>query len=251
MNAFFKVNHQSSKSKSRLGEITTDHGVIKTPAFVPVATKGTVKSLIPELIKKIGVQTAFVNTYHLVTHPGAEIIEKAGGIHKYSGLNMPLMSDSGGFQVFSLASPKRQFAAKVGLIKISNFQSEVPPSSRLRRTKEEEPFVVKISDDGVKFRSTFDGKLIEFTPEKLMEYQRLIGADINMAFDECTYYPATYEYAEKAMKRTHEWLMRCIKYKASSQNFLQTKKARDRKFFDGKHQTAKNLVPSLLTNQQY
>src|SRR3989339_2087460 len=106
MNAFFKVNHQSSKSKARLGEITTDHGVIKTPAFVAVGTKGTVKSLTPQLVKDVGSQVAFVNTYHLVTHPGAEIIEKAGGIHKYSQLNMPLMSDSGGFQVFSLARDK-------------------------------------------------------------------------------------------------------------------------------------------------
>ena len=250
MNNFFSVKHSSNKSKARLGEIKTDHGVIKTPAFVAVGTKGTIKALTPELIKKIGVQTAFVNTYHLVTHPGAEIIEKAGGIHKYSGLNMPLMSDSGGFQVFSLASPKRQFAAKVGLIKISNFQSEVPPSSRLRRTKEEEPFVVKISDDGVKFRSTFDGKLIEFTPEKLMEYQRLIGADINMAFDECTYYPATYEYAEKAMKRTHEWLKRCVNYtKTRQSNFYHTRVSPSPKG-GVPLESEKITSPSSLTNHQ-
>src|SRR5450759_378880 len=110
MNKFFKVIYRSKKtclpagrSKARLGEITTSHGVIKTPAFISAATKGTIKSLSPQLIKEIGIQAGCVNTYHLVTHPGAEIIEKAGGIHKYSGLNIPLMSDSGGFQVFSLA----------------------------------------------------------------------------------------------------------------------------------------------------
>src|SRR3989339_1776024 len=103
MNKFFTVSHQSSKSKARLGEIRTDHGIIKTPVFAPCGTKGTIKSLTPQLVKDIGSQVAFVNTYHLVTHPGADIIKKAGGIHKYSGFDIPLMSDSGGFQVFSLA----------------------------------------------------------------------------------------------------------------------------------------------------
>ncbi len=185
MNKFFSVKHFSKISKARLGEIKTDHGLIKTPAFISAATKGTIKSLSPQLIKEIGIQAGCVNAYHLVTHPGADIIEKAGGIHKYSGLNMPLMSDSGGFQVFSLAK-----------------KADV--------RGEEEPMLVKISEDGVQFRSTFDGALIEFTPEKSMEFQRKIGADMNIAFDECTYYPATHEYAQKAMERTHGWLKRCI-----------------------------------------
>ena len=163
--------------------------MIKTPAFVPVATKGTVKTMLPELLKNIKIQVAFVNTYHLVSHPGADIIEKAGGIHNYSKLGIPLMSDSGGFQVFSLARDQRKADIR----------------------GEEQPIVVKITDDGVKFRSTYDGKLIEFTPEKSMEYQKKIGADIVMAFDECTYYPSPHDYAEKAMKRTHQWLKRCIK----------------------------------------
>ena len=260
MNKFFKVFHNSKKSKSRLGEITTDHGVIKTPAFVPVATKGTVKSLIPQLVKDIGIQTAFVNTYHLVTHPGAEIIEKAGGIHKYSGLNIPLMSDSGGFQVFSLARSNRDSASQFFITRESLPRQEAGSLSKVKKivsassasqTKkanirgEEEPFLVKISADGVKFRSTFDGALIEFTPEKSMEYQRQIAADINMAFDECTYYPATHEYAEKAMQRTHEWLLRCIKYKKSSIP----------KFFDTvgtpNPKSAKNLVSSLSKQYLY
>ncbi|MEK7177537.1 MAG: tRNA guanosine(34) transglycosylase Tgt [Patescibacteria group bacterium] len=190
MNKFFSVKHFSKTSKARLGEITTDHGAIKTPAFVPCGTKGTIKALTPQLIKDIRTQVAFVNTYHLITHPGADIIEKAGGIHKYSRLNIPLMSDSGGFQVFSLANKNRKADVR----------------------GEEQPILVKISEDGVKFRSIYDGQLIEFTPEKSMEFQRQIGADINMAFDECTYYPATHEYAEKAMERTHDWLKRCIKY---------------------------------------
>ena len=257
MNAFFKVNHQSSKSKARLGEITTDHGVIKTPAFVAVGTKGTVKSLTPQLVKDVGSQVAFVNTYHLVTNPGAEIIEKAGGIHKYSQLNMPLMSDSGGFQVFSLARTEKarshKFLSPLEPPRNREVQSRknlgISPSLNETRKAdirgEEQPLLVKISEDGVKFRSTYDGTLIEFTPEKSMEYQRQIGADINMAFDECTYYPATHEYAEKAMKRTHEWLRRCIKYKKSSIP----------KFFDTvgtpNPKSAKNLVSSLSKQYLY
>jgi len=107
MKKFFRNLYQSKKSKARLGEITTDHGVIQTPAFVPVGTKGTIKALLPNLIPEIKIQVAFVNTYHLVTHPGAEIIEKAGGIHKFANLSIPLMSDSGGFQVFSLAGKNK------------------------------------------------------------------------------------------------------------------------------------------------
>ena len=200
MNNFFKVLHKSShlhqgyggqaKSKARLGEIDSDHGNMKTPGFISAATKGTIKTLTPQQIKDIGIQGACVNTYHLVTHPGTDVIERAGGIQKYSGLNIFTMSDSGGFQVFSLAREQRK----------ANVRGE------------EQPLVVKISEDGVKFRSSFDGALIEFTPERSMEFQRQIGADINMAFDECTYYPSTHKYAEKAMERTHRWLERCIKY---------------------------------------
>jgi tRNA-guanine transglycosylase len=223
MNKFFKVNHCSSKSKARLGEIHTDHGVIKTPAFVPVATKGTVKSLTPQLIKEIGIQTAFVNTYHLVTHPGAETIKKAGGIHKYSKLAIPLMSDSGGFQVFSLARNKKARDRKFFDGRPQTAKNLIPPlldsfTKKADIRGEEQPILVKISEDGVKFRSTYNGELIEFTPEKSMEFQRHIGADINMAFDECTYYPATHEYTEKAMERTHRWLERCIQHEKSLKN---------------------------------
>lgn len=191
---FFKVLHTSKKSKARVGEICTSHGVIKTPAFVPCATKGTLKAILPSLVSAIGTQVAFVNTYHLVTHPGTDVIEKAGGIHKYSKLNIPLMSDSGGFQVFSLANKN----------KVSSIKNKACVRG------EEEPFVLKITDDGVKFRSTYDGVVIEFTPEKSIEYQKKIGADIVMAFDECLQPGADEKYAERSMGRTNEWLRRCI-----------------------------------------
>lgn len=190
MSHFFTVHHRSNKSKARLGTIKTAHGEVKTPAFVPVATKATLKATPPEMVKTIGTQIQFVNTYHLVVHPGADILEKVGGAHKFSRLPTPLMSDSGGFQVFSLANSSR----------------------RAKIHGEEEPFVQKITEDGVLFRSTYDGSLIEFTPELSMKYQQQIGADLFMAFDECTYYPATKKYAIKAMHRTHDWLKRCIDY---------------------------------------
>lgn len=239
MTKFFKVSHVSKKSKARVGEITTVHGVVKTPAFISAATKGTIKTLTPQQVKEIGIQGACFNTYHLVTHPGADVIEKARGIQKYSGLNIFSMSDSGGFQVFSLA---RNIKYQI------NNKSQITNSKQETRKAdvrgEDHPILVKISDDGVKFRSTYDGRLIEFTPEKSMEFQRQIGADINMAFDECTYYPATHEYAEKAMERTHNWLVRCIKTR--NRNFLAPVGALPAG--SGESQVAKNFVSSSLTN---
>jgi len=193
--SFYTVNKRSKKSASRTGTITTAHGTVLTPAFVPVGTKGTIKALPQPFIKEIGIQMSFVNTYHLITHPGMELLQKVGGIHNLAKYEIPLMSDSGGFQVFSLAQSSKRKAHVRG---------------------DEDPLMLKISEDGVRFRSVYDGEIIEFTPEKSMEYQKAIGADLMMAFDECTYYPATHEYAEKAMKRTHEWLKRCISYKKTN-----------------------------------
>lgn len=189
---FFTVHHKSKKSKARIGTIQTSHGEVQTPTFVPCATKGTLKGILPEQIPKMNVQLMFVNTYHLVTHPGSSIIKNAGGIHKYSKLPTPLMSDSGGFQVFSLGKNERR-------------------TGKLRGDTNEEPLLVKISEDGVKFRSVHDGALIEFTPESSIMFQQEIGADLMMAFDECTYLNATHEYAKKSVNRTHDWLLRCIK----------------------------------------
>jgi queuine tRNA-ribosyltransferase len=144
----FQVIKKSKKSKARIGKIMTLHGEIKTPAFVPVATKGVIKALTHNFINEIGIQVVFVNTYHLVNHPGIEIIEKFDGIHNFANLKIPLMSDSAGFQVFSLANKKKA--------KLRNEDSEIE---------------VKILDDGVIFKSNRDGREILFTPEKSMEYQ--------------------------------------------------------------------------------
>jgi len=194
----FKVLKRSKKSKARLGIIKTAHGNIKTPSLVPVATKGTLKAISPKDLKTIGVQAAFVNTFHLTDHPGADVIKKFGGIHKYAGLDMPLMSDSAGFQVFSLGrrSPDANVGAKA--------------ARRAKISDSDEAPLLSIREEGARFRSPRDGKEIIFTPELSIKNQQKIGADIMMAFDECIYYGADYEYTKEATERTHRWLLRCI-----------------------------------------
>jgi queuine tRNA-ribosyltransferase len=173
----FSISHTDPSSKARAGEITTDHGTIQTPIFMPVGTAGTVKGVhISELTDPIKAQIILGNTYHLYLRPGLEVIEKAGGLHKFNGWQGPILTDSGGYQVYSLAGTGR-----------------------------------KIQEEGVKFKSHIDGSIHYFTPEGVMDIQRTIGADIIMAFDECTPYPCTYEYARKSMDMTHRWLDRCVK----------------------------------------
>ena len=169
----YKVLHVCKQSGARVGELTTPHGKIITPVFMPVGTQATVKSLTPEYIERTGAQIILSNTYHLYMRPGHKLVEQAGGLHKFMGWNKPILTDSGGFQVFSLA-------------KLNN-----------------------ITDEGVLFHSHLDGSKHFFTPESAMEIENSLGADIIMAFDECSTYGATYEYAEKAHERTVRWLKRC------------------------------------------
>jgi len=170
----FRLLKTDKKSKARLGEITTEHGVIKTPIFMPVGTAGTVKGIHQhELVEDTLAQIILGNTYHLYLRPGLDIIEGAGGIHKFIGWKKPLLTDSGGYQVYSLSGTR------------------------------------KITEEGVKFQSHIDGSYHFFTPEYAIDIQRRIGADIIMAFDECTPYPCEYNYAKQSMKMTHRWLKRC------------------------------------------
>jgi tRNA-guanine transglycosylase len=187
MSAFsFEIKHKSTKSKARRGALTTPHGVIQTPAFVTVGTKSSVKSLTPEDLDNIGTQFCFVNTYHTVLSPGTEIMEKVGGVHNFSKIKQPIITDSGGFQVFSLA--RNKFAKD-----------------------KESPHLVKITEDGVKFKSHIDGTEFYFTPEFSIQAQKKIGADFIVAFDECTYLEATEKYTRNAMNRTHEWANRSLR----------------------------------------
>lgn len=171
----FSLKAQDSKSNARAGVVITDHGEIETPIFMPVGTAGTVKAVHQrELKEDIEAQIILGNTYHLFLRPGLEVIAKAGGLHKFNGWDRPILTDSGGYQVYSLAENR------------------------------------KIIEEGVKFQSHIDGSRYMFSPEGVMDIQRTIGADIMMAFDECTPYPCDYAYAERSMHMTHRWLERCI-----------------------------------------
>jgi len=170
----FKIT-QSFLSGARVGVISTPHGKIQTPAFMPVGTQATVKSLTPDEIKETGTKIFFVNTYHTYLRPSIAVIEKFGGLHTFMRWDGPIITDSGGFQVFSLARS---------------------------------PAMVKIVEDGVRFRSHWDGSEHFFTPESSMEYQWKLGSDIHIAFDDCTAYPVTYVAAKKSMERTHRWALR-------------------------------------------
>jgi tRNA-guanine transglycosylase len=205
VNAFnFKLRYQDRKTKARVGVIHTLHGDIETPAFVPVGTQASVKSLTPDEIKDVGVELFFVNTYHMYLRPGIDVVAKAGGLHRFMGWDGPIITDSGGFQVFSLGRNKYSATAHKG----------IPARASLgrddKREEKAEPTLVKISDDGVTFRSHWDGSKHEFTPEKSMQYQWTLGSDIHIAFDDCTPNGVTHKQAEKSLKRTHGWAERSL-----------------------------------------
>lgn len=172
----FELQKTDNQTKARAGKITTDHGEILTPIFMPVGTAGTVKGLhTREILNDVEAQIILGNTYHLFLRPGLTIIEKAGGLHKFNGWNKPILTDSGGYQVFSLKE------------------------------------IRKITEEGVYFNSHIDGSKHLFTPEFVIDIQRIIGGDIIMAFDECPPYPCDFNYAQKSMHLTHRWLQRCVK----------------------------------------
>ncbi len=173
----FELKSKDLQSKARAGVITTDHGMIETPIFMPVGTVATVKGVHQrELKEQINPDIILGNTYHLYLRPKTDILEKAGGLHKFMNWDRPILTDSGGYQVYSLSERR------------------------------------KIKEEGVKFKSHIDGSYHQFTPENVMEIQRKIGADIIMAFDECTPYPCDYNYAKRSMHMTHRWLKRCINH---------------------------------------
>ncbi|MBG9375082.1 tRNA guanosine(34) transglycosylase Tgt [Panacibacter sp. DH6] len=171
----FTLEHTDNSSKARAGTITTDHGQIATPIFMPVGTIGSVKAVTQQQLKdEIGAQIILGNTYHLYLRPTTAVIEAAGGLHRFNGWHKPILTDSGGYQVFSLAENR------------------------------------KLTEEGALFQSHIDGSRHLFTPENVMDIQRSIGADIVMAFDECPPYPSDYTYAKKSMDLTHRWLDRCF-----------------------------------------
>jgi queuine tRNA-ribosyltransferase len=174
VNMKFELKAQDPQSKARAGEVTTAHGSIQTPIFMPVGTAATVKAVHQrELQQDIQAQIILGNTYHLYLRPGLEVLQQAGGLHRFNGWDRPILTDSGGYQVYSLSGTR------------------------------------KIVEEGVKFKSHIDGSTHFFSPEGVMDIQRSIGADIIMAFDECTPYPCDYQYAKRSLDMTHRWLGRC------------------------------------------
>lgn len=171
----FELQKKDTSTQARAGSITTDHGTFPTPMFMPVGTAGTVKAVSQQQLKDdVRAQIILGNTYHLYLRPGMDVLKEAGGLHRFIGWDRPLLTDSGGYQVFSLSKNR------------------------------------KISEEGVVFQSHIDGSKHLFTPEKVMDIQRTIGADIIMAFDECPPYPSEYTYVKKSMELTHRWLDRCL-----------------------------------------
>lgn len=172
----FELEKTSNECHARVGKIHTNHGIIHTPVFMPVGTQATVKTLTPEDLESMDIEIILSNTYHLFLRPGMEVIEEAGGLHKFMNWEHPILTDSGGFQVFSLAHRR------------------------------------KITEDGVTFRSHIDGSKKFLSPEIAMQIQHTLGSDIMMAFDECAPYPSSYEYIKNSMERTSRWAERCLEY---------------------------------------
>jgi queuine tRNA-ribosyltransferase len=176
----FKITKKDSSSQARLGRIETDHGAFATPAFLPVGTQGSVKSLTPEELVEVGVEAVLGNTYHLYLRPGHDTIGRLGGLHAFIHWERPILTDSGGFQIFSLGSLR------------------------------------KISEEGVTFQSHLDGSSHFLTPEKVVEIQRVLGTDIAMVLDECVPYPSPYDYVETSVERTNRWAWRSLQARRES-----------------------------------
>jgi len=195
----FKVNKELGGSLGRSGEISTPHGVIQTPAFIPVGTKATVKSVLPESMKDLGAQALLANAYHLYLQPGPELVDEAGGLGSFMNWPGPTFTDSGGFQVLSLG---------VGFKKVIAMDTQTFRSDEVIADNKER--LAHVDDDGVTFKSHLDGSMHRFTPEVSMQVQHQLGADIIFAFDECTTLHNTRSYQERSVERTRLWAKRCL-----------------------------------------
>lgn len=202
----YELIKQSQESRARLGVLHTPHGDVETPVFMPVGTQATVKAMSPRELEEVGSRIILSNTYHLYLRPGHDLIQQAGGLHKFMAWDGPILTDSGGFQVFSLGDLR------------------------------------KITEEGVEFRSHIDGSKHIFTPERVMEIEMALGPDIAMAFDECVGYPTTYEYAQKSMERTSRWAERCLKAHNKEDQAL-FGIVQGSMFKDLREQSARDLVP--------
>jgi queuine tRNA-ribosyltransferase len=200
MTLAFDIEARDPHSRARAGRITTAHGVIETPVFMPVGTRGSIKSLTPDEVRNHGAQIILGNTYHLYLQPGHELIARMGGLHHFMGWDAPILTDSGGFQVFSLV--------------YGGIADEIKGR---RPTQQVQPGMVKVTDDAVIFKSYIDGSTHVFTPERSIEIQKGIGADIILCFDELPPFHAGYDYTARSLERTHAWERRCLMFHRATQ----------------------------------
>jgi queuine tRNA-ribosyltransferase len=200
MTLAFDIEARDPHSRARAGRITTAHGVIETPVFMPVGTRGSIKSLTPDEVRNHGAQIILGNTYHLYLQPGHELIARMGGLHRFMGWDGPILTDSGGFQVFSLV--------------YGGIADEIKGR---RPTQQVQPGMVKVTDDAVIFKSYIDGSMHVFTPERSIEIQKGIGADIILCFDELPPFHAGYDYTARSLERTHAWERRCLMFHRATQ----------------------------------
>jgi len=200
MTLAFDIEARDPHSRARAGRITTAHGVIETPVFMPVGTRGSIKSLTPDEVRNHGAQIILGNTYHLYLQPGHELIARMGGLHHFMGWDGPILTDSGGFQVFSLV--------------YGGIADEIKGR---RPTQQVQPSMVKVTDDAVIFKSYIDGSTHVFTPERSIEIQKGIGADIILCFDELPPFHAGYDYTARSLERTHAWERRCLMFHRATQ----------------------------------
>ncbi len=201
----FTVTHRDQATRARLGSYRTPHGIIKTPSFVVVGTQASIKAIAPDDLKNIGTQLIISNTYHLHLRPGEGLISQLGGLHQFMGWDGPIMTDSGGFQVFSLGAGNEHGVGKIASI----FPDEQTSGGHLHPAARGQS-LVKLSEEGVEFRSHIDGSKRHFTPESVIEIQRQLGSDMILVLDECTSPLHDYEYTKRAMERTHRWAQRAL-----------------------------------------
>lgn len=202
----FTVHRLLEGTAARRGRLDTPHGSIETPEYLPVGTLATVKGMTPRQLEELGAQGMLSNTYHLYLRPGADVVEELGGLHRFMNWNRPVMTDSGGFQAFSLGSAREHGVGKIGGV----FPGEVKNPLAGRPAGWAEESLARLDDDGVVFRSHLDGSRHKLTPELSIRVQEQLGADLILALDECTSPMATYEYTAHALERTHRWARRCV-----------------------------------------
>lgn len=218
----FKILNEDKKTNARTGIVKTAHGSFKTPCFVPVATAATVRALDNRDLKELKAEVTLANTYHLHLRPGDESVKRLGGLHKFMNFNKPIITDSGGFQAFSLGLGMEHGVGKIGNIftnKKIPIKNKINKKIQLNNNKNEtknEKFAT-VDNYGVTFNNLINGDKLKLTPKKSMEIQSNLGADIIMAFDECTSPLSNYEYTKKALRRTHDWALECLKYRDKKQ----------------------------------